>query len=62
MGFVDIVGVSTGYIQEDFNLSDSMAQFIPSLVFICFFVLMLGIRMLTDLYHWLSYYIFRTLE
>ena len=38
MGFVDIVGVSTGYVQKDFDLSDSMAQFIPSMVFIWFFV------------------------
>ena len=38
MGFVDIVGVSTGYIQKDFELSDTLAQFIPFMVFIWFFV------------------------
>jgi len=48
MGFVDIVGVSTGYIQEDFNLSDSIAQFIPSMVFIWFFVFSIPIGVLQD--------------
>ncbi|MBI9067071.1 MAG: MFS transporter [Salinivirgaceae bacterium] len=36
MGFVDLVGVATGYIKQDFNLSDSMAQLLPSMVFIWF--------------------------
>lgn len=48
MGFVDIVGVSTGYIQEDFNLSDSVAQFIPSMVFIWFFVFSIPVGVLQD--------------
>lgn len=39
MGFVDVVGVSTGYAKRDFNLSPSMAQLLPSMVFIWFFVL-----------------------
>ena len=39
MGFVDIVGVSTGYAQRDFQLSPELAQLIPSMVFIWFFVL-----------------------
>ncbi|SDM49335.1 Fucose permease [Catalinimonas alkaloidigena] len=39
MGFVDIVGVSTGYAQRDFNLSPELAQLIPSMVFVWFFVL-----------------------
>lgn len=48
MGFVDIVGVSTGYVQKDFELSDSMAQFIPSMVFIWFFVFSIPVGILQD--------------
>lgn len=48
MGFVDIVGVSTGYIQEDFNLSDTMAQFIPSMVFVWFFIFSIPVGVLQD--------------
>ncbi|RLD21981.1 MAG: hypothetical protein DRI71_08100 [Bacteroidetes bacterium] len=36
MGFVDIVGVATGYIKQDFDLSDGVAQLLPSMVFIWF--------------------------
>ncbi len=48
MGFVDIVGVSTGYVQKDFELSDSMAQFIPSMVFIWFFVFSIPVGIYQD--------------
>lgn len=48
MGFVDIVGVSTGYVQKDFGLSDTMAQFIPSMVFIWFFVFSIPVGILQD--------------
>jgi len=48
MGFVDIVGVSTGYVQKDFQLSDSTAQFIPSMVFIWFFVFSIPVGVLQD--------------
>ncbi|BDD01076.1 MFS transporter [Persicobacter psychrovividus] len=41
MGFVDIVGVSVGYIKKDFQLSESAAQLIPSMVFIWFLLLSL---------------------
>lgn len=39
MGFCDIVGFSTSYIKEDFQLSEAMAGFIPSMVFIWFLFL-----------------------
>lgn len=39
MGFVDLVGVSTGYVKQDFNLSDKVAQLIPFMVFIWFALL-----------------------
>lgn len=48
MGFVDIVGVSTGYVQKDFELSDSIAQFIPSMVFIWFFVFSIPVGIYQD--------------
>lgn len=36
MGFVDLVGVATAYIREDFGLSDAVAQLLPSMVFLWF--------------------------
>ena len=32
MGFVDIIGVATGYIQLDFELTSFIAQFLPMMV------------------------------
>lgn len=48
MGFVDIVGVSTGYIQKDFNLPDNLAQLIPSMTFIWFFLLSVPVGIFQD--------------
>lgn len=48
MGFVDIVGVSTGYVQQDFQLSDSMAQLLPALVFAWFFFFSIPFGILQD--------------
>ncbi len=39
MGFVDLVGMATGYVKEDFQLSDSLAQLLPSMVFLWFALL-----------------------
>jgi len=50
MGFVDIVGVSTGYAKRDFNLSPMLAQLIPSMVFIWFFVLSIPLSLLQSTY------------
>lgn len=50
MGFVDIVGVSTGYIKEDFNLTDSLAQLIPSMAFVWFFLLSVPVGIIQDKY------------
>lgn len=41
MGFCDIVGISSDYVQRSFNWSPAMTGFVPSLVFIWF--LFLGI-------------------
>lgn len=39
MGFVDMVGTATNFVKADFALSDTMANFLPSMVFFWFFLL-----------------------
>ena len=39
MGFVDMVGTATNYVKADFSLSDTMANFLSSMVFLWFFFL-----------------------
>lgn len=39
MGFCDVVGISTSYVKQDFGLSETLAGFIPSMVFIWFLLL-----------------------
>jgi len=48
MGFVDIVGVSTGYAQKDFGLSNSQAQLIPAMAFLWFLLLSVPAGILQD--------------
>lgn len=38
MGFVDIVGIATNYVKKDFELSDTLANLIPMMVFLWFAV------------------------
>ena len=38
MGFVDMVGIASNYVKEDLGLSDSMANILPSLVFLWFLI------------------------
>lgn len=38
MGFVDLVGIASNYVKADLNLSDSMANMFPSLVFFWFLI------------------------
>lgn len=38
MGFVDVVGIATNYVKNDFFLSDTLANLIPMMVFIWFAV------------------------
>ena len=38
MGFVDVVGISTNYVKQDFALSDSLANLLPMMVFLWFAV------------------------
>lgn len=39
MGFVDLVGIATNYVKADFELSDTMANLMASMVFVWFFLL-----------------------
>jgi MFS transporter, FHS family, L-fucose permease len=50
MGFVDIVGVATGYIKKDFDLPDNLAQLIPSMALFWFFVMSVPSGILQDKY------------
>lgn len=47
-GFVDVVGISSSYVQRDFNLSDTMANFLPFAVFIWFFIFSIPTGMLMN--------------
>ena len=48
MGFVDMVGIATNYIQKDFKLSDSLANILPSMVFFWFLILSVPTSMLMN--------------
>jgi fucose permease len=48
MGFVDVVGISTSYVQKDFNLSDAMANLLPMMVFLWFAVFSVPTGMLMN--------------
>lgn len=50
MGFCDIVGISSDYVQRTFNWSPVMTGFVPSLVFIWF--LFLGIPIGNQMNKW----------
>jgi len=38
MGFVDLVGISANYVKADFHLSDTLANLLPSMVFLWFLI------------------------
>ncbi|MBR6141112.1 MAG: MFS transporter [Bacteroidaceae bacterium] len=38
MGFVDMVGIASNYVQKDLELSDTLANTLPSLVFLWFLI------------------------
>ena len=38
MGFCDVVGIASSYVKGDFGLTETEANFLPSMVFIWFFV------------------------
>lgn len=48
MGFIDLVGSASNYIKADFNLSDSVAGFFPTMVFFWFLLLPIPISLLMN--------------
>lgn len=50
MGFVDVIGVATGYIKQDFKLTNFAVQFLPMMVLLWFFVLSVPVGILQDKY------------
>lgn len=50
MGFVDVVGVATGYIKHDFQLTNSVAQFLPFMALIWFFLFSVPTGIFLDKY------------
>lgn len=46
MGFVDVVGIATNYVKNDFGLSDTMANLIPMMVFLWFAIFSIPTGML----------------
>jgi fucose permease len=48
MGFVDVVGTATAYVKRDFDLSDSVASFLPSMIFLWFFIVSVPTGILTS--------------
>lgn len=48
MGFVDLVGIATNYIKSDFELSDTMANIMPAMVFFWFFIFSVPTGMLMN--------------
>ena len=39
MGFVDLVGIATNYVKQDFALSDTLANLLPMTLFLWFAIL-----------------------
>ncbi|CAK7018958.1 MAG: hypothetical protein PARBA_00793 [Parabacteroides sp.] len=48
MGFVDVVGISTSYIKNDFGLSDTVANLLPIMVFAWFAICSLPTGLIMD--------------
>ncbi|MDO5570875.1 MAG: MFS transporter [Bacteroidales bacterium] len=48
MGFVDLVGIAANYVKADFNLSDTTANLLPSMVFFWFLIFSVPTGMLMN--------------
>ena len=48
MGFVDLVGIASNYVKEDLQLTDSVANMLPSLVFFWFLIFSVPTGMLMN--------------
>lgn len=47
MGFTDVIGTAMAYVKKDFGLSDTMTSFLPSMIFLWFFVVSIPTGMIT---------------
>ena len=47
MGFTDVIGTAMAYVKKDFGLSDSLTSFLPSMIFLWFFVVSIPTGMIT---------------
>ncbi|MEN8228893.1 MAG: MFS transporter [Bacteroidota bacterium] len=50
MGFIDVVGISTAYVKSDFQLSSTMANLLPMMVFIWFALVSVPVGIFQDKY------------
>ena len=48
MGFVDLVGIASNYVKDDLQLTDSVANIFPSLVFFWFLIFSVPTGMLMN--------------
>lgn len=48
MGFVDLVGIASNFVKQDLSLTDSQANFIPSLLFFWFLIFSIPVGMLMN--------------
>lgn len=48
MGFCDVVGIATTYVKVDFGLSETLAGFVPSMVFLWFLLLSVPVSLLMN--------------
>ena len=48
MGFVDLVGIASNYVKADLDLTDSVANILPSLVFFWFLIFSVPTGMLMN--------------
>ena len=48
MGFVDLVGIASNYVKDDFQLSDTLANLFPSMVFFWFLIFAIPTGMLMN--------------
>lgn len=48
MGFCDAVGIASNYVKQDFGLTDVEANYLPSMVFIWFFVFSVPVGLLMN--------------
>lgn len=48
MGFCDVVGIATTYVKDDFGLTETLAGFVPSMVFLWFLILSVPVSLLMN--------------